>query len=139
MERLSTDLVRQSSSLSSFKGETSSAIFESKRGLGDHTKTTKALPSTIRIPSRQVRNNADNDDGGVSYDVEGKGKGKEAIADIISEQEQQAFLQEDNAKRVEESAERQFSEKKRVQIHLREKFRNAPILEGTAEGTAVER
>ena len=51
------------------------------------------------------------------YDV--KGEGEEVLADIISQQEQQAFLQEDNAKRVEESVERQFSEKKRVQIHLR--------------------
>ena len=97
--------------------------------MGDHTKTTKALPSTILISSRQVRHNADNDDGGVSYDVEGKGKGKEAIADIISEQEQQAFLQEDNAKRVEESAERQFLEQKLVQIHLMEEVRKVGKLE----------
>ena len=63
----------------------------------------------------------------------------EVLADIISQQEQQAFLQEDNAKRVEESAERQFSEKKRFEIHLREKIRNASIVEGTEEGTVVER
>ena len=35
---------------------------------------------------------------------------EEVLADIISQHEQQAFLQEDNAKHVEESAERQFSE-----------------------------
>ena len=39
-----------------------------------------------------------------------KGEGEEVLADIISQQEQQAFLQEDNAKRIEESAERQFLE-----------------------------
>ena len=80
------------SSLSSFKGETRSAISESKRGLGDLTKNAKALPSTIRISYRQMRHTADNDDRGSSYDV--KGEGKEFLA----------------AKRVEESAERQFSE-----------------------------
>ena len=45
-------------------GETRSAISKSKRGLGDLTKTVKALPSTIQIYSRQVRHNADSDDGG---------------------------------------------------------------------------
>ena len=65
--------------------------------------------------------NADDDNGGISYDVEGKGE--EVLADIISQQEQRAFLQKDNAKRVEESAERQFLEQKRVQIHLREEVR----------------
>ena len=35
---------------------------------------------------------------------------EEVLADIISQQEYQAFLQEDNDKSVEESAERQFSE-----------------------------
>ena len=77
-------------SLSSFKGETRSAISESKRGLGDLTKTAKALPSTIWISSRQVRHNADNENGGSSYDV--KGKGDEFIADMISQHEQRAFL-----------------------------------------------
>ena len=84
-----------------------------------------------------MRHNADSDTGGSSYDVEGKGE--EAIAGIISQQEQRAFLQEDNNKRVEESAARHFSEKKRVQIHLRENFRNASRVEETAEGTVVER
>ena len=55
-----------------------------------------------------MRHNADSDNGGSSYEVEGKGE--EFLADIIYQQEQQAFLQEDNAKRVEESSERQFSE-----------------------------
>ena len=41
----------------------------------------------------------------------------------------------DTAKSVEESAERQFLEQKRVQIHLREEVRNDP----KAKGTAVER
>ena len=120
-------------SLSSFKIETRSAISESKRGLGDLTKTDKALPITIRISSSQVRQNVDNDDGGSSYDVkgEGEGEGKEVLDDIISQQEQRAFLQEDNTKRFEESAERQFLEQKQVQIHLREEFRNAPRVEGT--------
>ena len=45
------------------------------------------------------------------YDV--KGEGEEVLANIIYQQEQQAFLQEDNAKRVEESAERRFLEQKR--------------------------
>ena len=72
--------------------------------MGALTKTAKVLPITIRISSRQVRHNADGDDGGISYDV--KGEGKEVLADIISQQEQQAFLQEDNSKRVEESTER---------------------------------
>ena len=111
--------MKQSSSLSSFKGETRSA-----------TKTSKALPSTIRISSRQVRHNADDDDGRSLYDV--KGEGEEVLANIIPHQEQRAFLQEDNAKRVEESAERQFSEQKRVQIHLKEKVRNSPRVEVTA-------
>ena len=122
--------MRQSSSLSSFKGETRSAISESKRVLGELTKTAKALPSKIRISSSQVRHNADDGDRGRSYDIEGEGKG--VLADIISQQEQQAFLQEDNVKRVEESVERQFLEQKRVQIHLREEVSNAPRVEGTA-------
>ena len=46
-----------------------------------------------------MRHNADSDNGGGSYDVEGEGK--EVLAKIISQQEQQAFLQEDNAKCVE--------------------------------------
>ena len=71
------------------------------------------------------------------YDVEVEGEGEKVLAGIIYQQEQRAFLQEDNAKRVEESAERQFLKKKRVQIHLRESFRNAPRVEGTAEVTAV--
>ena len=104
--------------------------------MGDLTKTAKTLPSTILISFRQVRHNADNDNGKSSYDVEGKGK--EVLADIISQQEQRAFLQENDAKRVEESTERLFLEKKQVQIHLREKFRNSPRVEGIAEGTAVE-
>ena len=81
---MSIELVRQSSYLSSFKSETRSAISELKRGLGYLTKTTKAMPSTIRISSRQVRHNAENDDGGISYNVEGEGE--EFIADIISQQ-----------------------------------------------------
>ena len=56
----------------------------------------------------------------------------EVLADIISQQYQQAFLQEDNAKRVEEISERQFSEQKRFQIHLREEVRNAPRVEVTS-------
>ena len=55
-----------------------------------------------------MRQNADSDDGGSSYDVEGEGK--EVLADIISQQEKQAFLQEDNIKSFEESTERQFTE-----------------------------
>ena len=98
LERVSTELVRKSSSLSSFKCETRSAIFKSKRGLGDITKTAKALPSTIRISSRQVQHNTDNDNKERSYNVEGEGK--EVLAGIISQQEQRAFLHEDNAKRV---------------------------------------
>ena len=35
---------------------------------------------------------------------------EEVLTDIIYQHEQQAFLQEDNAKRVEERSERQFSE-----------------------------
>ena len=102
--RVSKELARQSSSLSSFKGETRAALSKSKRVLGDLTKTAKSLPSKIQISSKQVWHSADNDDGGGSYNV--KCEGKEFLADIISQQEQQAFLQEDNAKRVEESAER---------------------------------
>ena len=49
-----------------------------------------------------MRHNADDDAGGSSYGVEGKGE--EVLADIIYQQQQRAFLQEDNAKRVEESA-----------------------------------
>ena len=78
--------MRQLSSLSSFKSKTSSAISESKRGLGDLTKTAKALLRTIRISSRQVRHTIDNDDRGGSYDVEVEGEGKEVLADIISQQ-----------------------------------------------------
>ena len=122
--------MRQSSSLSSFKGETRSAISKSKQGLGDITKTPKALPSTIRISSRKVRHNADNDNRGSSYNL--KVEVKEVLADIVSQKEQRDFLQEDNAKRVEESAERQFSEQKLVQIHLKEEVRNAPRVEGIA-------
>ena len=92
--------------LSLFKGEMRSAISKSKWGLGDLTKTAKALPSTMRISSRQVRHNADNDDGGSSYDV--KGEDEEFPADIISQQEQRAFLQEHNAKHIKESAEIKF-------------------------------
>ena len=40
-----------------------------------------------------------NDEGGISDDV--KDGGEEFLADIISHQEQRAFLQEDNANRVE--------------------------------------
>ena len=80
--------------------------------------------------------NAESDDGEISYDVDGEGE--EVLADIISQQDQQSFLQDDDAKCVEESAERQFLEKKRVQIHPRETFRNAPRVKGTAEGTAAE-
>ena len=111
-------------SLSSFKGETRSSISESKQGLGDLTKTAKSLPSTIRIYSRQVRHNSDNDNRGGLYNVDGEGE--EVLANIISQQEQRAFLQEDNANRIEESAERHFLEHKRVQIHLREEVRNVP-------------
>ena len=82
-----------------------------------------------------MRHNANSYNKGILYDVEGEGEGEEVLADIIFQQEQRAFLQEDNAKRVEESAERQFSEQKRVQIDLREEVKNAP----RAEGTAVER
>ena len=71
--------------------KTRSAISKSKRGLGYLTKTVKALPRTIRISSRQVRHNADNDDGGSSYGVEGEGE--EVLAEIIPQQEQRAFLQ----------------------------------------------
>ena len=46
------------------QGKTRSAISESKRVLGDLTKTAKALPRTIRISSRQVQHNVDNDDRG---------------------------------------------------------------------------
>ena len=70
--------------------------------MGDLTKTVKALPSYIRIYSMQVRHSADNDNGGSSYDVEGEVK--EVIPDIIYQQEQRSFLQEDNAKCVGESA-----------------------------------
>ena len=59
-----------------------------------------------------MRHNVDNDDGGGSYNIEGEGK--EVLADIVSQQEQRAFLQEDNAKHVEESAESQFLEQKQV-------------------------
>ena len=76
-----------------------------------------------------MRHNADNDDGGSLYDVEGKGK--EVLANIIPQKEQRAFLQEDNTKRIEESAERQFLEHKRVQIHLRGEVRNSPRVEVT--------
>ena len=55
-----------------------------------------------------MRNSAEKDDGGRSYDVEGEGK--EVLSDIISQKEQRDFLKEDNAKRVEESAERHFLE-----------------------------
>ena len=107
-------------SLSSFKGNTRSAVSKEKRRLIDITKTVKALPGTIRTSSKQVRHSADNDNGGISYNVDGEGE--EVLSDIISQQEQRAFLQEDNANRVEESAERQFSEQKRVQVHLREEL-----------------
>ena len=80
--RVSTDLARQLSSLLSFKGKTKSPVSESKLGLGDLTKTVKALPSTIWISSRQVRHSADDEDRGSSYDV--KGKGEEVLANIIS-------------------------------------------------------
>ena len=55
-----------------------------------------------------MRHNAESDDGGSSYGVEGEVE--EVLTDIIHQQEQQDFLQEDNANRVEESAERQFLE-----------------------------
>ena len=61
-----------------------------------------------------------------------KGEGEEVLADIIYQQEQREFLQGDNANHIEESAERQFSEHKRVQIHLRGEVRNAPRVKGTA-------
>ena len=80
--------------------------------MGDITNTAKALPSTIRISSRKVRHNADNDNRGSSYNL--KVEVKEVLADIVSQQEQRAFLQEDNAKHVEESAESQFLEQKQV-------------------------
>ena len=95
-------------SLSSFKGNTRSAVSKEKRRLIDITKTVKALPGTIRTSSKQVRHSADNDNGGISYNVDGEGE--EVLSDIISQQEQRAFLQEDNAKRVEESAESPFLE-----------------------------
>ena len=73
-----------------------------------------------------MRQNADYNNGGSSYNVKGKVEGREVLADTISHQDQRAFLQEDNSKRVEESSERQFLEQKRVQIHLREEVRNSP-------------
>ena len=134
--RVSTELARQSSYLLSFKGKTRSAVSEAKWVLGDLTKTGKALPITIQISSRQVQHSTDDDNGAILYDVEGKGKGKgkgkEVLADIISQQEQRAFLQEDNANRIEEIPERQFLEHKRFQIHLREEVRNTPKLEVTS-------
>ena len=111
--RVITKLVRQSLSLLSFKVETRSAVSESKWGLGDLIKTVNALTSTIRIFSRQVRHSTDNLDRGGSYDV--KGEGEEVLVNIISQQEQRAFLQEDQ-----------------VQIHLRKEVRNAPRVEGIA-------
>ena len=81
--RVSTELARQLLSLSSFKGETRSAVSESKWGLGDLTKTIKALPSTIRISSRQVRHSAKNYYEGRSYNV--GGEGEEVLADMISQ------------------------------------------------------
>ena len=64
-----------------------SAVSELNRGLGDLTKTVKALPSKIRISSRQVRHSAENDNRGGLYDV--KGHGGEVIPDIILQQDQQ--------------------------------------------------
>ena len=75
-----------------------SAIYELKRVLGDHTKTAKALTSAIRTSSLQVQHNADNDNGESSYNIEGEGK--EVLANIIFQQEQRSFLQEDNANHV---------------------------------------
>ena len=71
--QVSTELVRQLSSLSSFKGDKRSAVYESKRVLGDLTKTIKALPSTIRISFRQVRHSVDDDNGTSSYSVNALG------------------------------------------------------------------
>ena len=68
--------------------------------------TVDALLITIRISYRKVQHSLDDDSGGSSYDA--KGKGKEVLAGLISQQEQMAFLQEDNAKRVEERSERLF-------------------------------
>ena len=95
----------------------------------DLTKSVKALPSTIQISSRQVRHNADSDDGGISYDV--KGEGEEVLANIIYQKEQREFLHEDNTNRIEESEKRKFFEQKQVQIHLREEVRSDPSVEGT--------
>ena len=81
--RVSKELARQLLFLSSFKGETRSAVSESKWGLGDLTKTIKALPSTIRISSRQVRHSAKNYYEGRSYNV--GGEGEEVLADMISQ------------------------------------------------------
>ena len=50
--RVSTELARQLLFLLLFKGETRSALSESKQRLGNLTKTVKALPSKIRISSR---------------------------------------------------------------------------------------
>ena len=88
--RVSTELAMQLSSLFSFKGETRSAVSESKRGLVNLNKTAKALPSTIRISFSQVRHSADDDNRGGSYEVEGDGK--EVLAKIISQQDQRAFF-----------------------------------------------
>ena len=93
--------------------------------------SSSTIPRSIYFHTTHVQTKRSGEtNGGSSYDVEGEGK--EVLADIISQQEQRAFLQEDNAKRVEESAERQFPEQKRVQIHLREEVRNAPRVEGKA-------
>ena len=62
--------------------------------------------------------------------VEGEGEG--VLTNIMSHTEQRTYLQGDKTKRVEGSAERQFSEQKWVQIHLKKEVRNAPRVEVTA-------
>ncbi len=100
--------------LSTFKVETRGGLSENREGLKKLKKEVESMPEEIMISSRQVTHSIDDEKIAVNTAPD---DGKELLVDIIAQQEQHAYVQDENLRRVEntvnenEAAQRERNEK----------------------------
>ena len=114
IERHETNLKKNEAAFDAFRNDTKSKLLETTQDVTNIRSKINLLPKTIVISSRQVTHSAE-DEGSTVKSVTG---GKHLLVDIISQQEQHAYIQDESTKNIEERLDKHLTMQDELNIKV---------------------
>ncbi len=108
IERHETEFKEHVSDFDSFREEAKDEMSQTMKDITMMKSQINMLPKTIVISSRQVTHSID-DEGGSNLPPDGK----ELLVDVIAQQEQHAYLQDENTKNIQEQLNQHVADQER--------------------------